>query len=61
MVPVACTLQCEEDPEGVSAFGPVEWGLAPLRVDFEAGQGFVLASSSGGVDPGAGGVYLPSA
>ena len=61
MVPVACKFEREEDPEGVKAFGPVEWSLAPLRVDMEAGKGFVLASSSSGVDPGAGGVYSPSA
>ncbi len=57
MVPVACTFECEADPEGVPAFGAVEWGLAPLRVDLEADEGFVLASSSSSVNPDAGGVY----
>ena len=61
MVPVARTLQCEEDPEGVRAFGSLEWCLAPLRVDLEAGERSLLASSPSGVDPGAGGVYSPSA
>jgi hypothetical protein len=50
----------EEDPEGVPAFGAVEWSLAPLRVDVEAGEGFVLASSPCGVDSGKSGVYSSS-
>ena len=57
VVPVACMLQCEEDPEGIRAFGAVEWGLAPLRVDLETGKGSLLASSSGGIDPDEGVVY----
>ena len=57
VVQVACRLQRVEDPEGVRAFGAVEWCLAPLRVDLETGEGPLLASSSGGIDPDEGVVY----
>ena len=50
MVPVAGKFEREEDPEGVAAFGEVEWCLASLRVDLEVGEGALLASSPSGID-----------
>ena len=61
MVSVAGKFEREGYPEVVASFGWDQWRLAPLRVDLEAGERSLLASSPGCVDPGAGGVYSPSA
>ncbi len=60
MVPVACEYLREGDPEGLLAFVAGKRHLAPLRVDMEDGQGFVLASASGGVDKDESEVYSSS-
>ncbi len=47
-------------PANTPAIVAGEWCLAPLRVDLEDGQGFVLESSSCDNDSGEGSVYSSS-